>query len=172
MTLKSSLYLLPKFSRVPLISTIVNGTLLNFGKRNEDNLRVIFDQWPKLHISLEALSNQKILNGVYYELCSKRNYGNFRGKKVKLGSCSPQEKHFLNFHDISIFNQLQSKTSSVKTIWFVKRFMKAQKSFFIKKCGEQLNQLESDNCAWPKHYSITKLAIFFLILRYFYKLSN
>ena len=71
MTLKSSLYLLPKFSRVPLtivliseISTKVNGTLLNFGKRYEDNLRVIFDQWPKLHLGLDALSNQKILNGV------------------------------------------------------------------------------------------------------------
>ena len=41
MTLKSSSYLLPKFSRVPLsivliplISTVVNGTLLNFGKRS------------------------------------------------------------------------------------------------------------------------------------------
>ena len=56
MTLKSSSCLLPKFSRVPLtivliseISTKVNGTLLNFGKRYEDDLRVIFDQWPKVH---------------------------------------------------------------------------------------------------------------------------
>ena len=72
MTLKSSSYLLPKFSRVPLtivlikgISTTVNGTLLNFGKRYEDNLRVIFDQWPKLNLGFDALSNQKILNGVY-----------------------------------------------------------------------------------------------------------
>ena len=72
MTLKLSLYLLPKFSRVPftivlilLISTIVNGTLLNFGKRYEENLRVIFDQWPKLHLDLDAISNQKILNGIY-----------------------------------------------------------------------------------------------------------
>jgi hypothetical protein len=32
--------------------------------RFEDNLRVIFDQWPKLHIVLDALSNQKILNGI------------------------------------------------------------------------------------------------------------
>jgi hypothetical protein len=40
--------------------------LLNFGKRYEDNLRVIFDQWPKLHLGLDALSNQKILNGIYY----------------------------------------------------------------------------------------------------------
>jgi hypothetical protein len=71
MTLKSSCYLLPKFSRVPLtivlillISTIVNGTLLNFGKRYEDNLRGIIDQWPKLHLGLDALSNQKILNGI------------------------------------------------------------------------------------------------------------
>jgi hypothetical protein len=67
-----SSYLLPKFSRVPftivlssLISTMVNGTLLNFGKIYEDDLRVIFDQWPKLHLGLDALSNQKILNGVY-----------------------------------------------------------------------------------------------------------
>ena len=48
-----------------VISTMVNGTLLNFGKRYEDDLRVIFDQWPKLHLGLDALSNQKILNGVY-----------------------------------------------------------------------------------------------------------
>ena len=73
MTLKLSSYLLPKFSRVPFtivlisgISTMVNGTLLNFGKRYEDDLRVIFDQWPKLHLGLDALSNQKILKGVYY----------------------------------------------------------------------------------------------------------
>ena len=73
MTPKSSLYLLPKFSRVPLaivlillISTIVNGTLLNFGKRYVDNLRVIFDQWPKLHLGLDAISNQKILKGIYF----------------------------------------------------------------------------------------------------------
>ena len=70
MTLKSSSYLLPKFSRVPLtivliplISTVVNGTLLNFGKRYEDNFkRVNFDQWPKLHLGLDALSNQKNLD--------------------------------------------------------------------------------------------------------------
>ena len=50
------------------ISTMVNGTLLNFGKRYEDNLRVIFDQWPKLHLGLDALSNQKTLNGIYYTI--------------------------------------------------------------------------------------------------------
>ena len=44
---------------------MVNGTLLNFGERYED-LRVIFDQWPKLHLGLDALSNQKILKGIYY----------------------------------------------------------------------------------------------------------
>ena len=47
------------------ISTMVNGTLLNFGKKYEDNLRVIFDQWPKLHLRLDALSNQKIFKGIY-----------------------------------------------------------------------------------------------------------
>ena len=47
-TLKSTLYLLPKFSRVPLTivlvllkSTTVNSTLLNFAKRYKDGLRVI-----------------------------------------------------------------------------------------------------------------------------------
>ena len=66
-----SLYILPKFSRVPFtivmisgISTMVNGTLLNFGKRYKDDLRVIFDQWQKLHLGLDALSNQKILKGI------------------------------------------------------------------------------------------------------------
>ena len=42
----------------------VNGTLLNFSKRYKDELRVIFDQWPKLQLGLDALSNQKILKGV------------------------------------------------------------------------------------------------------------
>ena len=71
MTLKSYSYLLPNFSRVPLtivlisgISTMVNGTLLNFGKIYKDDLRVIFDQWPKLHLGFDALSNQKILKAI------------------------------------------------------------------------------------------------------------
>ena len=71
MNLNRSWYLLPKFSRVPftivlvlLIITMVNDTLLNFGKRYEDELRVIFDQWPKLHLGLDALNNQKILIAV------------------------------------------------------------------------------------------------------------
>jgi hypothetical protein len=42
-----------------------NGILLNFGKRYEDDLRVIFDQWQKLHLGLDALSNQEILKGIY-----------------------------------------------------------------------------------------------------------
>ena len=45
---------------------MVNGTLLNFGKRYEDNLRVIFDQGQKLHFDLDAPNNQKILKGIYY----------------------------------------------------------------------------------------------------------
>ena len=40
---------------------MVNGTLLNFCKRYE----VIFYQWPKSHLGLDALSNQKILKGIY-----------------------------------------------------------------------------------------------------------
>ena len=44
---------------------MVNGTLLNFGKRYEDGLRVIFDQWLKLHLDLDLLSNKKISSGTY-----------------------------------------------------------------------------------------------------------
>ena len=80
MTFKSSSYFLPKFSRVPLtivlisgISTIVNGTLLNFGMRYEDDIWVIFDQWQKLHLDLDALSNQKFLKGIYSVCVSKIN---------------------------------------------------------------------------------------------------
>ena len=50
---------------IRLISTIVNGTLLNFGKRYEDDLMIIFDQWQKLHLGLDVLSNQEILKGIY-----------------------------------------------------------------------------------------------------------
>ena len=45
-----------------LISTMVNGTLLNFGKRYEDDLRFIFDQWPKLHLGLHVQLSKKIFN--------------------------------------------------------------------------------------------------------------
>jgi hypothetical protein len=45
---------------------MVNSTLLNFGKRYEDDLRVIFDQWQNNHLGLDAPSNQKILKGIYY----------------------------------------------------------------------------------------------------------
>ena len=51
---------------------MVNVTVLNFGKRYKDNLRVIFDQWPKLHLGLDALSNQRILKGVYLGLALLR----------------------------------------------------------------------------------------------------
>ena len=43
------------------ISAMVNGTVLNFGKRYEYDLRVIFDQWQKLHLGLDVLRNQKNL---------------------------------------------------------------------------------------------------------------
>ena len=46
------------------ISIMVNGTLLNFGKRFEDDLRVIFDQRQKLHFGLDVLSNEKIVIGI------------------------------------------------------------------------------------------------------------
>ena len=47
---------------------MITGTLLNFVKIYEDELRVIFDQWPKLHF-LDALSNQKILKSILYRIC-------------------------------------------------------------------------------------------------------
>ena len=70
-----------------LISTIVNGTLLNFGKRYDDKLRVIIDQCPKLHLGLDALSNQKILNCIYElrtyrAITGKREYVRFIREKV------------------------------------------------------------------------------------------
>ena len=52
------------FGTDSLISTMVNGTVLNFGKRYEDNLKVLFYQWEKLNLGLDALSNQKILKGI------------------------------------------------------------------------------------------------------------
>ena len=42
-----------------------NDTLLNFCKRYEDKLMVIFDPRSKLHLGLDALNNQKILKGIY-----------------------------------------------------------------------------------------------------------
>ena len=62
---------------------MVNGTLLNFGKRYKDNLKVIFDQWAKLQLGLDALSNQEILNGIYWICIQKplsRHLQSFRGR--------------------------------------------------------------------------------------------
>ena len=59
--------------------------LLNFGKRYKDDLRVIFDQWQKLHLGLDALSNQKILKGIYYLYLhyKKVNKQNILGKQIE-----------------------------------------------------------------------------------------
>ena len=52
---------------------MVNHTLLNIGKRYNDNLRVISDQWLKLHVGLDALSYSVIHISIppIKELCSK-----------------------------------------------------------------------------------------------------
>ena len=50
----------------PLIFASYWGSLLNFGKRYEADILVIFDRWQKLHLGLDGLSNQKILKGIYY----------------------------------------------------------------------------------------------------------
>ena len=67
----ASSYLLPKFCRVPFtivlisgISTMINGTLLNFDKRDKDELWVIFNQWPQWDLGLDALNNKKNLKGI------------------------------------------------------------------------------------------------------------
>ena len=57
---------------------MVNDTLLNFGKRYNDNLRVIFDQWLKLHLGLDALSDQKILKGISFSDAYLKIYGDKR----------------------------------------------------------------------------------------------
>ena len=104
MTLKLSSYLLPKFSRVPLtivlirgISTMVNGTLLNFGKRYDDNLRVIFDQWPKLHLGLVALSNQKNLEWYLWCMYSSATLPPSRSN----AQCSCKLKHYMHANNVS-----------------------------------------------------------------------
>ena len=46
---------------------MVNVTLLNFGKKYEDErLRVIFGQWPKLHLGLDVRPEIPTLKGLYY----------------------------------------------------------------------------------------------------------
>ena len=73
--LKLSSYLLPKFSRVPftivlipLISTIVNGTLLNFGKRYKDNFKGHF--WSVVKVALRFGCAKQSKNLEWYLLLS------------------------------------------------------------------------------------------------------
>ena len=40
---------------------LVPWLIVLFGKRYEDDLKLIFDLWPNLHLGLDALSNQKNL---------------------------------------------------------------------------------------------------------------
>ena len=39
--------------------------------------KIIFDQWPKLHLGLDALSNHKILRGVYWYMYQKQVIASF-----------------------------------------------------------------------------------------------
>ena len=55
-------------------------------------LRVIFDQWPKLHLDLDSLSNQRILKGVYSLWPNGGNKANWRNIKAKL-----KKKYFVSF---------------------------------------------------------------------------
>ena len=76
-SVKSSLYLLLEFSTVPFtkvlitgISTMVNGTVLNSGKRYKDDLMVIFDKWPKLYLGFDAEPKIQTLKVIYHTPCS------------------------------------------------------------------------------------------------------
>ena len=73
---------------------MVNDTLLNFGKRYKDDLSVIFDQWLKLHLDLDALSNQKILKGIYYQTHALWNYKHmWLALNSICNKLPPQRKH-------------------------------------------------------------------------------
>ena len=39
--------------------------MVNFGKRYEDDSRVIFDQWPKLNLGFDVEPEIGILNVIY-----------------------------------------------------------------------------------------------------------
>ena len=45
------------------------------GDTKKTFIRVIFDQWPKLHLGLDALSKQKILKGIYCIIMSYFVFG-------------------------------------------------------------------------------------------------
>ena len=81
---------------------MVNGTLLNFVKRyNNNNLRVIFDQWLKLHLGLDALSNQKLLKGIYFIRNPRiRNECNFLLlQNIISTQCDLVEKKRFSYHN-------------------------------------------------------------------------
>ena len=71
------------------ISCYGNGTLLNFGKRYDNNLRVIFDQWLQLHLGLDALSNQKNLERYLMETVGdpRRRVRFFFQRQACKGTC-------------------------------------------------------------------------------------
>ena len=53
---------------------MVNSTLLNFGKTYKDDLRVIFDQWPMLHLGFDVEPEIGILKVILYEFFCKVRY--------------------------------------------------------------------------------------------------
>ena len=71
---------------------MINGTLLNFSKRYQDNLRVIFDQ---LHLGLDVLSNKKTLERylvfiVHFILAVSAFLNVYLLKKIPVIRCAPQ----------------------------------------------------------------------------------
>ena len=104
---------------IPLISIMVYGTLLNFVKRYEHDLGVIFDQWPKFHLGPNALSNLKNL-----ECCHWPRFNIKTAAWIYL---------FWHWHNFFIDVWLKSKISiSVRTLQFVPCYKK--ESNIVNKC--------------------------------------
>ena len=53
---------------------MANGTVLNFGRRYKDNLRVIFYQWPKLGLGLVVEAEIQILKVIQSICVSPENF--------------------------------------------------------------------------------------------------
>ena len=108
-----------------LCSTMGNGTLPNFGKRYEDNLKVIFDQWITFLLGLDEISNQKILNGIYWKWRTKV----LPYKLARILSISYASIDFINFTHcfcclffdcLNLNNEpISYKLSSKKNFWFL-----------------------------------------------------
>ena len=79
---------------------MVNGTLLNFGKRYNDNLTVIFDQWLKLHLGLDALSIKKSWKVSTYYLVDTRAKNYVQDNYIFTWRCDPFKLKYTFFRSL------------------------------------------------------------------------